>query len=372
MLLDKDFVMQGGVRNYLGKTKEVNNAPRYWQSSPTSPKTELSYITDAEKQLLLNANLHGSLKDGKPNKGASGLLSFDGGGFGSEGAGTGGSDGFGGGGGDGGDNSPGRNMAEFGTPTAPSTSPSPSNDNGGDIDVAPGEAPVTQQEIDTFNETSVDPDTRVGDDAKRDYLTTEYLDINLTPEQKKEFEEYREGVSEAITPSTKTSNRIISSLLNTTLFPFAGNLYNAYIDATAMGYSIPNPFDGLLDGNGFFSGGDITAQLQNIQDNNGGDGGDGNNNIQDIINTIISKTTQTPNSMVNQYFANMGNSQGSPLSSDLQTSYNNAKNSVNNILGITPPSQQFGLSAQPYGLLNNTNMANNPFNIPYLQQRGLI
>ena len=49
MLLGKDFIMQGGVRNYLGETEEVNNAPRYWQSSPTSPKTELSYITGAEK-----------------------------------------------------------------------------------------------------------------------------------------------------------------------------------------------------------------------------------------------------------------------------------------------------------------------------------
>jgi hypothetical protein len=82
---------------------------------------------------------------------------------------------------------------------------------------------------------------------------------------------------------------------------------------------------------------------------------------------------QTPqDSMVNQYFANMNMSQGSPLSSDLQTSYNNAKNSVNSILGITPTNQQFGYSAQPYGLLSSTNMADNPYNIPYLQQRGLI
>ena len=36
MLLDKDFVMQGGVRNYLGKTEEVT-APKYWQSSENSP-----------------------------------------------------------------------------------------------------------------------------------------------------------------------------------------------------------------------------------------------------------------------------------------------------------------------------------------------
>ena len=67
---------QGGVLNYLGK-QEIVKAPKHWQSSPTSPKTELAYITDAEKSLLLEANLHGSLLD-KPNIGPSNLLSFDG------------------------------------------------------------------------------------------------------------------------------------------------------------------------------------------------------------------------------------------------------------------------------------------------------
>ena len=75
-----------------------------------------------------------------------------------------------------------------------------------------------------------------------------------------------------------------------------------------------------------------------------------------------------PDSMVNQYFANQPTS-SSGLSSDLQTSYNNAKNNISSILGTN---QQFGYSAQPYGLLSSTNMADNPFNIPYLQQRGLI
>jgi hypothetical protein len=84
MLLGKDFVMQGGVRNYLGKTKEVT-APKYWKSSKDSPSTELAYITEAEKGLLLDANLHGSLKNGQPNKGASGLLSYDGWGDASDG-----------------------------------------------------------------------------------------------------------------------------------------------------------------------------------------------------------------------------------------------------------------------------------------------
>lgn len=77
MLLNDNFVMQGGVRNYLGKTKEVK-APKYWKSSKNSPKTELVYITEAEKGLLIDANLHGSLKNGKPNIGAAGLLSYDG------------------------------------------------------------------------------------------------------------------------------------------------------------------------------------------------------------------------------------------------------------------------------------------------------
>jgi hypothetical protein len=67
----------------------------------------------------------------------------------------------------------------------------------------------------------------------------------------------------------------------------------------------------------------------------------------------------------------MGN-MGQSLSSSLQTSYNNAKNTINNLLGITPLSQQFGYSAQPYGLLNSTNMASNLLNIDYLKQRGLI
>jgi hypothetical protein len=77
MLLDENFVMQGGVRNYLGETEEVI-APKFWQSSKDSPPTELAYITEAEKGLLLDANLHGSLQNNKPNMGASGLLSFDG------------------------------------------------------------------------------------------------------------------------------------------------------------------------------------------------------------------------------------------------------------------------------------------------------
>lgn len=89
------------------------------------------------------------------------------------------------------------------------------------------------------------------------------------------------------------------------------------------------------------------------------------------LSYAISGTTPQQ-SMVNQYFANLGMSGQSPLSSKIETDYNTAKQSINSLLGIVPPSQQFGYSSDPYGGLMATNLATNPFNIPYLQQRGLI
>jgi len=194
------------------------------------------------------------------------------------------------------------------------------------------------------------------DDNRLDYITGEYLDLTLTPEQKEEYSDYRENVSESIAPSTKTSSKIISGLLSSTLFPFAGNLYNSYIDATAMGYSVPNPFAGLFGDN------PITPEaIQNFG------GGDGDNNFSNNFSNIIKQ--MTPDSQVNKYFANQPSSS---LSSGLQTSYNSAKSNINNILGISTPSQQFGYSASPYGNLSSVNMTSNPYNIDYLKQLGLI
>ena len=106
----------------------------------------------------------------------------------------------------------------------------------------------------------------------------------------------------------------------------------------------------------------------------GATGGDGERAVQTALTPYApyAITGTTPQqSMVNQYFANLGN-MGQPLSSNLQTDYNNAKNSINSLLGITPQAQQFGYSTQPYGLLSSTNLAANPFNIDYLKTRGLI
>ena len=85
----KKFAKQGGVLNYLGKQKTVN-APIKWKSSSKHPVAFLSYITKEEMDILIKANIYGSLK-GKPNKGPFGLPSLQGSGSGSEGAGTAGS-----------------------------------------------------------------------------------------------------------------------------------------------------------------------------------------------------------------------------------------------------------------------------------------
>ena len=96
--LKQHYEMQGKVRNYLGKQKMVK-APVKWKSGPDHPDTELAYITKAEKDLLLKADLHDSLSQG-PNKGPSGIISLNsaGGSYGSPGSGTGRDAGSGGGG----------------------------------------------------------------------------------------------------------------------------------------------------------------------------------------------------------------------------------------------------------------------------------
>ena len=78
MTVDKkiSYEVQGGVKNYLGKQKEVK-APIKWKSSPNHPETELAYITKAEKDLLVRKDLHGSLKGGV-NRGPSGIMSLNG------------------------------------------------------------------------------------------------------------------------------------------------------------------------------------------------------------------------------------------------------------------------------------------------------
>jgi len=71
------YAIQGGGRNYLGKQKMVT-APKKWLSSPDHEPAELAYITEKEKDILIDLNLYDSLKDGKPNRGPSGIISLQG------------------------------------------------------------------------------------------------------------------------------------------------------------------------------------------------------------------------------------------------------------------------------------------------------
>jgi hypothetical protein len=360
MLLGKDFVMQGGVRNYLGETEEINNAPRYWQSSPTSPKTELSYITDAEKNLLLDANLHGSLKGGKPNKGASGLLSFDGwgdvssGGVSDTSGGNAGAEGGQGSGNSGGSTGYQGGSNDYTTPTPASP---------------PGVTP---------NVTYTNAEIEKGVDIYGNTITESVKESNLL---EKAFDLYKQY---GIIPNALLKlggglldkiGGVSKSLQNKAIaFDLQNKLEKAYQSPTFDPFSPDASVTQLEQDLARAKAGEYSQQEyqdryapQMNQADQRGSERDAMNQLTPYAPYAISG--QTPQeSMVNQYFANQPTSS---LSSSLETSYNNAKSNINNILGISTPSQQFGYSAQPYGLLSSTNMADNPYK-DYLTTRGLI
>ena len=123
-----------------------------------------------------------------------------------------------------------------------------------------------------------------------------------------------------------------------------------------------------------YGSGDVTNPLDAAFDPNSLTRGE-QQDLQNLFTPELAYAVsgQTPQaSMVNQYFANMNMGGQSPLSSQLETDYNTAKQKVNNLLNITPVSQQFGYSADPYGGLLASNLQTNPFNIEYLKTRGLI
>jgi len=227
------------------------------------------------------------------------------------------------GGGDGGDAR--EQYGAVGQYSAPSPSPTPSGD--GTVDPGFQEA-LRQQAIQQLALGDPDPEVDVSPED-RDSITSF-------------FDNYSANVK--------------SNPLNLGVI---GALKTLYQTQQARNMMAGLPGYGFLESSG---GGDTT------------DTGVGGGGEQAFINNAISQlpyamTGTTPqDSMVNQYFSNLGTS-GSGLSSNLQTSYNNAKNNISSILGTN---QQFGYSTAPYGLLSSTNMADNPFNIPYLQQRGLI
>jgi hypothetical protein len=334
MLLNKDFVMQGGVRNYLGKTEEVKNAPKYWKSSPTSPKTELSYITDAEKELLLKANLHGSLINQQPNIGASGILSFDGWGDASDGFGSSSSSS---------DSSStgGYDEAGISTPTSAYESIGSTDSGGGNDYSGP-----------TYDEAALSQPSTITGPTDPGVAGT-YVDGQFVPSQ-----DTIKGIPGYI---QNIQAEYASNPLSFLLSPL-GTAAKVAGQTLAANYMLGN-----------FPSFSISGGASSMQDA-GTYSSDGGDQLQSYLTPIApyAITGATPQeSQVMKYFNNMGTTQ-SPLSSSLETSYNQAKANINNLLGVGSLQGQFGYSTQPYGGLSASNLATNPFNIPYLQQRGLI
>ena len=417
MLLDDNFEMQGGVRNYLGKNEEVT-APKFWKSSKDSPKTELAYITEAEKGLLIDANLHGSLKDGKPNVGASGLLSYDGWGDASDGFGSSGSSSSASSNSSGNDNSNDYTGADYGfvasQPTTTTTTPV-SNDNnnyGNDPALPPGVAPVS-----TYDEAGI---TMGNVDAEDEYLAPDpkhykatqkaigktqqelnELGLNksdwtdYTPEEQDAYqaEMNRLNGTEDINYSFYKGNKGTTNLTfgehwkdtvvtNPVLkfSPFMRLLVAAgrtikenattdygtgkYGGYTADGMGSGQPIDqGGWLGRVFNSDGSVNENLTE------GEANDIYNQIQPDLPFIIGDT-EKPDSMVDNYFANLNNT-NLGISENYLNTYNAAKTKMANTLNMTPPNQQFGYGNtynDTYARkMNNTNVFYN-----YLNEQGLI
>ena len=366
LLKDDNFEMQGGVRNYLGKTEEVK-APKYWKSSKDSPETELVYITEAEKGLLLDANLHGSLDNGKPNVGASGLLSLDG--WGDRNS-------------DGSSDTSGGNAGAEGGQGSGNSNDSYSGGNNNYTPPSPALPPGV-----------IDKGNYVGDGEDIDSV---YTDDSFTTDP----------------TNTKSIGDKIMDYVK------GGGMIGAAIRTIggALGVAKENKYAGITGEDGYGEGDYISTQgdwaeskgfvdkaedyydldLEEQQDidkqmydagvrsqafNDLYEGDTSNvNNLtsteRDAVNSIIPDmayevggTTAQP-SMVNDYFANLNNT-NLGISENYLNTYNTAKSKMANTLNITPNTQQYGYGNSyndTYSRsMNNTNVFYN-----YLNEQGLI
>ena len=451
MLSDKGYAIQGGVKNFLGETEEVT-APKFWQSSENSPPTELSYITDAEKNLLLQANLHGSLVNNQPNIGASGILSFDGwgdvsGGVSDTSAGNAGAEGGQGSGNDGG--STGYQggggydyeSAAYGAPDTIESITSSNNNNNNNFEYPDPVLPpgVISQNFDyeteaystgpndidagyglgSIESSFYNPETKeVSITQTPGIITTEqyqtanleaYLDSNaVSKEDKINTLNQLQALSNSNLKGSKLSDietdfvvdnldLAFNNVKNQTKYSeftssidedaqtFAGDLSNNPLETVArsggilgtmirgvtdtyknnkalelLGYTGQTIRYNPNDPNDFkYSGNYLTGNVS------GGER-EAMNQLTPLAANVVGNTTPV-DSMVNNYFANLGN-QGS--ASAVQTAYDQAKANLNMIL--TPTNQQFGYSAAFPGGFTMDNLSNNPYNIDYMKNRGLI
>ena len=349
MLLDENFVMQGGVRNYLGETEEVT-APKFWQSSKDSPPTELAYITEAEKGLLADANLHGSLKDGKPNMGASGLLSFDG--FGSRDPGQNRAGGDVSGSMDRGGNDSGQQSSGGGSTAA--FQGTQSNQYNTAMSEAQQDRVVAQNVVDLVDQGVNLNDALTGKTSLERLTSFETPSITLNI------------LKEITAPFANAANkkRRTSFLEGTDKFgmPLSRDFYIANGRAFDPNATLVEgtPEHDFLKDTGYF------AQFENNNNNDGG----GNDNVVLFDNPEDFKTIETnENSMVNDYFKNMGSNLG--VSSAYMDTYNAAKDKISQTLNLTPNTQQYGFGNTFNQNFDRSMTSANPF-FDELTNQGLI
>jgi len=162
----------------------------------------------------------------------------------------------------------------------------------------------------------------------------------LSTEAKEALAAQRQKAQYEISPMTDPKNKAIATGLTLLLGPLAGSLYGRYKDATAMGYSIQNPFEGLL------GSGEITIEKVNQAIERG----DGNNfNISEVVASapsIIQGNTQQP-SVAAAWYKNLGTTSGwDPFSTN--SLFADARAKQQSILGTATGIGQMAVNESPF------------------------
>ncbi len=166
-------------------------------------------------------------------------------------------------------------------------------------------------------------------------------DVNIPEGAKETLAAQRQKAQYEISPMTDPKNKAIATGLSLLLGPLAGSLYGRYKNATAMGYSIQNPFEGLL------GSGEITIDKVN-QAIERGDGG-GDFNISEAVASapsIIQGNTQKP-SVAAAWYKNLGTTSGwDPFSTN--SLFADARAKQQSILGTATGIGQIAVNESPF------------------------
>ena len=165
-------------------------------------------------------------------------------------------------------------------------------------------------------------------------------DVNIPEGAEKTLAAQRQKAQYEISPMTDPKNKAIATGLSLLLGPLAGSLYGRYKNATAMGYSIQNPFEGLL------GSGEITLDKVNQAIERG----DGNNfNINEVVASapsIIQGDTQKP-SVAAAWYKNLGTTSGwDPFSTN--SLFADARAKQQSILGTATGIGQIAVNESPF------------------------